>query len=266
MSSWIIIALILGLVEGITEFVPVSSTGHLILVGNLLGFTGERAATFEVFIQLGAILAVVVAYRDRFLGLLDFKNRAGGFRGFQGIQMLFLTTLPAVILGLIAHKAIKSYLFYPFNVAVGLAVGGLWILLMERFRAPPTRRGLDAICWKDALAIGCFQCMALWPGMSRSSSTILGGMITGLDRKTATEYSFIAAVPLMFAACFYDLYKSASQLNVSDIPLFALGFIVAFISAFFAVRLLIRFLAHHTLVPFGWYRIALAALVFWIIH
>lgn len=260
MDGLILTALVLGLVEGLTEFLPVSSTGHLILAGELLSFSGAKAATFEIFIQLGAILAVVVLYRRRFVSLVCPRER-GGFAGGRGLLMLAVATLPGLVAGFLLHGVIKEHLFSPRTVAVGLAVGGLWILLAERFRSPPSIEGLDRLDWRRALAIGCFQCLALWPGMSRSSSTILGGMIAGLDRKTAAEFSFLAAVPLMAAATIYDMVRSFSCLTASDIPLFALGFAVAFVSALAAVKLFVRFVGHHTLAPFGWYRIAVALAV-----
>ena len=257
---WIVTAVVLGLVQGLTEFIPISSTAHLILVGDLMNFSGERAATFEVFIQLGSVMAVVAVYRGRFIELLDFRRRTG-FAGPRGLGFLLLTTLPALVFGAVFHGAIKAYLFNPFNVAIGMAVGGAWILLAERFFTGAAKNNLDGLTWKDALWIGCFQCMALWPGMSRSASTILGGMITGLERKTATEYSFFAAVPVMFAATLFDLWKSLPCLGRADIPLFLVGFLVSFASAWVAIRFLIRFLSRHTLMPFGWYRLAVAGIV-----
>jgi undecaprenyl-diphosphatase len=252
--------LVLGLVEGLTEFIPVSSTGHLILAGHLLGFEGEKASTFEIFIQLGAILAVFFLYKERFLGL--FPSGAGnGFRGGQGLTLLFLTTLPSLVLGVLAHDFIKQYLFNSKTVAVGLGIGGVAILLIERFLPKVKIRGIDALRWSEALSIGLFQCLALWPGVSRSGATILGGMAVGVERKTAAEYSFIAAVPVMFAAVSYDLYKGLSFLSASDLPLFAVGFAVSFVSAWVTVKTFIRLLGRYTLEPFGWYRIAAALAV-----
>ena len=258
----LVVAALLGIVEGLTEFIPVSSTGHLILAADLLGFAGlvgdERAKTFEIFIQLGAILAVVTVYPRRFSGLLRLQDNSG-FSGCRGLALLLVTSLPAGLLGLLARGAIKSALFQPLTVAAGLAAGAVWILAVER-RAPRTRRsGLDALRWQDALAVGCFQCLALWPGMSRSSSTILGGMMVGIDRKTAAEYSFFAAVPLLTAAALYELYKSRSLLSLADAPWFAVGFVVSYLFAWLSVRFFIRFLSQHTLTGFGWYRLAVAA-------
>ena len=259
-----IIAIVLGVVEGLTEFIPVSSTGHLILAGHLMGFKDGMAATFEVFIQLGAILAVVVIYHAKFAELLSFR-KGKGFAGWRGLCFLLVTTIPALIVGRLAHALIKTHLFNPFTVAIGLGVGAIWLLFTERFLSRGIRRGLEAMTWRDALGVGLFQCLALWPGMSRSASTILGGMTIGLDRKTATEYSFFAAVPLMIAACLYDLSINAVSLDRSQMLFFALGFVVSFLSALLAIRFFIRFLSRHTLVPFGWYRLILAGLVFWVL-
>jgi undecaprenyl-diphosphatase len=275
-----LVTIIMGLIEGITEFIPISSTGHLILAGNWLGFDElvggkDIADTFEIVIQLGAILAVVVAYPKRFAGLFKFgENR--GFSGLRGLALLFITSVPAGLLGLAARKAIKAHLFNNVTVALGLAVGALWILAVEwylRRRAAadqsgsPSRRkpieSVDSLTWRQSLGIGCFQCFALWPGMSRSSSTILGGMMVGVDRRAATEYSFFAAVPIMIAATFWEMYKSAGRLESQHLPVFAVGFVVAFISAWVAVKVFIHFLSRHTLVSFGWYRLAVAGLVLW---
>lgn len=257
----VIHGILLGLVEGLTEFLPVSSTGHLILAGHLLGFDGDRAKTFDVFIQLGAILAVVVYYRTRFLGLL--KPATGpGFSGGRGLVFLGLTTLPAVLFGLLAHDLIKAHLFQPSTVAIGLALGAAWILWAEHAYKQTNPSDLAAMSWRLALGIGLFQCIAMWPGMSRSASTILGGMILGLNRKSATEYSFFAAVPVMVAACGYDLLKNLNILSAADIPLFAVGFIVSFASAWYAIRFLIRFVSRHSLGVFAWYRLGVAGLVF----
>ncbi len=261
MDSLLWIAAILGLVEGLTEFLPVSSTGHLILAGHLLGFTGERAETFEIFIQLGAILAVVLFFLRRFLGLLRPPAGAPGFAGWRGLGLLIVTTLPAVGAGLLLHKTIKAHLFTPLAVAAGLAVGALWILAAERWPRRCAPVGLEQLTWGRALAIGVFQCLALWPGMSRSSSTILGAMLLGLDRRAATEYSFFAAVPVITLAGGYDLLKSLPALSGNDLPLFAVGFVVAFVSAWAAIQFLIRFVATHTLKLFGWYRLAVALIV-----
>lgn len=271
------LAILVAIVEGLTEFIPVSSTGHMILVGHAVGFTGPRADTYEVFIQLGAIMAVVGLYRERFLGLIPFgPGRAaardpgslGGaavlrFEGWRGLGLLALTTFPALVAGKLAHSHIKEHLFSPITVAAGLAIGGVALILAEWTMRKPRYSGLDSVGPRQALLIGLFQCLALWPGVSRAGSTIVGGMLTGLDRKTTAEYSFLAAVPIMLAAVSYDLWKSRSFLSLSDAPLFALGFVVAFASAWLAIRFFISFLANHTLQGFGWYRILVAGVAYW---
>jgi undecaprenyl-diphosphatase len=255
-------AIVLGIVEGLTEFIPVSSTGHLIVVGHLMGFTGPKAATFEVFIQLGAMLAVVVLYRVRFRRLCTFRLSTG-FSGARGLIMLGLTTLPALLFGALTHGVIKEYLFTPTTVAIGLGLGGVGILLIERFLPRVTKVGLDTLTYRDAVAVGCCQCLALWPGMSRSACTIAGGMVLGIERETAAQYSFLIAVPVIFAATVLDLYKSLPILQRSDALMFAVGFIVSFLTAWWAIKFFLRFLASHTLNPFGWYRILVACTLVW---
>jgi undecaprenyl-diphosphatase len=258
-------SIILGVVEGLTEFIPVSSTGHLILAGHLLGFEGEKAGTFEVFIQLGAILAVVLLYKERFYGLIPGEEKEG-LAGMNGLKLLFLTTLPALVIGAATHGFIKSHLFNPTTVAIGLGVGGMAILLIERYLPKVKKRGVDSLGWQDALAIGFFQCLALWPGVSRSGATILGGMMIGVERKTAAEYSFLAAVPVMFAATAYDLYKSLAYLQASDMATFGIGFIVSFVTAWLSVKWFIGLLGRYTLKGFGWYRIVVAILILWLLR
>jgi undecaprenyl-diphosphatase len=253
-------AIILGLVEGITEFIPVSSTGHLIVTGHLLGFEGAKASTFEIFIQLGAMLAVVFLYKERFFQLCTVR-RSVGFSGLRGWGLLGITSLPALILGALTHGIIKHHLFNPVTVAVGLGIGGIAILVIERFRPPVKRVGLDTLDWRDALAVGLFQCFALWPGVSRSASTILGAMTVGVERGTAAQYSFLAAVPIIAAAAGFDLYKSLPLLDGSDLSMFSLGFAVSFLAAWLAIKSFIRFLGTNTLAPFGWYRIAVAPII-----
>jgi undecaprenyl-diphosphatase len=259
-----LLAAVMGLVEGLTEFLPVSSTGHLILAGRWLGFEQalgrEVAATFEIFIQLGAILAVVVAYPGRFAGLLDVRRREG-FAGWRGIGLLACTSAPAFLIGALAHDWIKEHLFAPWSVAVGLAVGALWILATEWRRPAVRTQGLDVIQWPQALSVGLFQCLALWPGLSRSAATILGAMLLGIDRKTATEYSFFAAVPVLCAAAIADLVKSIDQLSSAHLQLLGIGLVVSFVSALAAVKWLLHYVAGHSLSVFAWYRLVLAAVV-----
>ena len=246
-------AVMLGIVEGLTEFIPVSSTGHLIVAGYLLGFEGPKAATFEIFIQLGAILAVVFLYKDHFRRMCTLRP----LRGFAGRR--------ALVLGAGAHRFIKAYLFTPASVAVGLGLGGIGILLMEQFLPRVKKSGLDVLSHGDAVVVGFFQCLALWPGMSRSACTIVGGMAIGIERQTAAQYSFLAAVPIIFAATVFDLYKTLPILQGSDVPVFGSGFVVSFMAAWSAIKFFLRFLGSHTLKPFGWYRIILALGILWLL-
>jgi undecaprenyl-diphosphatase len=260
-----LLAVLMGVVEGLTEFLPISSTGHLILVGHYSGFEQmvgkDVAGAFEIIIQLGAILAIVAAFPGRFAGLLRLRDNRG-FSGLRGISLLLITTIPAALLAALTHHLIKEKLFHPLTVAAALAAGALWILLTEYFHPRPKVEDLDSLTWREALSIGLFQCLSLWPGMSRAASTILGGMISGVERKTATEYSFFAAVPIMIAATVFELRKEYHHLS-GHFEMLAIGFVVSFIVAWLAVKGFIWFLSRHTLVPFAWYRLALAAVVFW---
>ena len=259
-----VIAAILGVVEGLTEFLPVSSTGHLILVGHLLGFDSAEAKVFEVFIQLGAILAVVVAYFRTFAELFSAPSEKG-FSGYHGILLLGLTSLPALIAGKLGHGYIKEHLFSPDTVAAALAAGAVWILAADRVLRGRVGAELDGLTWRMALGIGFFQCMALWPGMSRSTCTIVGGMMLGLSLPAATRYSFFAAVPIMCLAVAYDLLHNAALLTADTIPWFLTGFVVAFLSALAAIKFFIHFVSRHGLAPFAWYRLAVAGLVWWLL-
>ena len=255
----------LGFVEGLTEFLPISSSGHLVIASSLLGFEGPRAATFGVVIQVGAILAVLTLYWRRFYGLLR-PQEGSSFSGLRGILLLILTTLPGASLGLALHSFIKT-LFTPISVAAALVVGGVLMLVIEKVMSDcqndmPTA-SLDQLTVKQALGIGCFQCLALWPGFSRSASTIMGGMILGVRRETAAEYSFVAAVPIITGAAGYDLIKSLSLFSTTDIPFFLVGSAVAFVSAIAAMRSFIAILKHNTLRPFAFYRFLLAVPVYW---
>lgn len=258
-------ALIMGVVEGLTEFLPVSSTGHLILAGHWLGFDqslgSEVAGTFAIVIQLGAILAIVAAFPERFRALLSGDRSTGGFAGWRGLALLGLTTLPALAVGGLLHGTIKRHLFQPHWVAVGLAVGAVWILIVEWRRLKSRTEGLDALGWREALGVGLFQCLAMWPGMSRSGASIMGGMMLGIDRRTATEYSFFAAVPVLCAAALADLAQNFSLLDASHVRLLAIGLLVSFAAALLAVKCLLRYVGSHSLSVFAWYRLALAALV-----
>lgn len=264
----LLVAIILGIVQGLTEFLPVSSSGHLIITNALIGEDSLRMATFEVVIQLGSILAVVLLYWKRFYGLLrpGTVTTAGGgpaaFSGVRGLYLLFLTCLPASILGLLAHDTIKKDLFNPYSVALALVAGAIAMLLVERRRHVPTATSIDMVTPRMALGIGLCQCFALWPGFSRSASTIMGGMLLGARRDVAAEYSFIAAVPIMFAATSYDLYRSLTFLKPGDIPFFLLGMAVSLVVALFAIKIFVGLVGRISLRPFAWYRLAIAPLVF----
>ncbi len=256
-------AAVLGVVEGLTEFLPVSSTGHLIVAGSLLGYMGDKAKLFEIVIQAGAILAVCWEYRAKLLAV------AGGIFSDRSAQRfvlnLFVAFLPAAILGLAFSKAIKANLFAPVPVATAFIVGAFVILWAERRqrRNPSTIRidSVDAVRWTDALKIGCAQAFALIPGTSRSGATIIGGMLFGLSRTAATEFSFFLAIPTLLAATVYEFVKNRDLLAGGDLSMIAVGFVVAFVSAFFVVRWLLRYVAHHDFVPFAWYRIAFGVVI-----
>jgi undecaprenyl-diphosphatase len=259
----LITAAILGIVEGLTEFLPVSSTGHLIVAGSLLGYTGERAKLFEIVIQAGAILAVCWEYRAKLIAVL-----AGAFsdRGAQRfIVNLFLAFLPAAVIGLALGSAIKARLFAPVPVAAAFVVGAFIILWVERWqRANPRAARIDSvddIRWRDALKIGLAQALALIPGTSRAGATIIGAMVFGLSRRAATEFSFYLAIPTLFAATGYEFVKERHLLAGGDLSMVAVGFVTAFASAFLVVRGLLRYVAHHDFVPFAWYRIAFGVVI-----
>ena len=261
MSEYLV-AVILGIVQGLTEFLPVSSTGHLIITSSLLGVGGQRIDTFEVVIQFGSILAVVFLYWPRFWGLLLPKPGVR-FAGIRGLYLLFLTCLPASLLGLFARDIIKGYLFNPSCVAAAWVVGACLMLLVEAKKGRIRCTTLDEITPKMALGIGCCQCFALWPGFSRSASTIMGGMLLGANRSLAVEYSFIAAVPIMVAATGFDLFKSAAFLTSADLPFFLVGSLVSFLAALIAVKAFTGLVTRISLRPFAAYRLALAPLVYW---
>jgi undecaprenyl-diphosphatase len=251
-------AAILGVVEGATEFIPVSSTGHLIMVGDWLGFTGEDAKAFEIFIQLGAILAIVWLYRARLGRVLRSATRDPVSQRL--LLNLFIAFLPAAIVGLLTHRLIKQYLFSPEIVAASMLVGGLVILLIEWWGPKPRVPTVDDISPGGALGIGIAQVLSLVPGTSRSGATIMGGYCLGLTRQAATEFSFFLAVPVMIAATGFDLAQSAGSLSAADVPIFALGFGVAFLSALVVVRAFVHYVARSSFVAFAWYRIAFGLL------
>jgi len=251
-------AFILGIVEGATEFLPVSSTGHLIITGDLLNFNDARGKVFEIVIQLGAILAVCWEYRVKIAHTLgDLADPASR----RLVANLALAFLPAALLGLAFHDAIKQYLFSPVSVAWALIVGGFAILVIERCAPEPDTHSVDEMDWKHALKVGCAQAVSLIPGVSRAGATILGGVVFRLSRKTATEFSFFLAIPIMFAATTLDVYKSYGDLHAADLPVFAVGFVTAFVSALLVVRGLLRYVAHHDFRAFAWYRIIFGVIV-----
>ncbi len=273
-------AIILGVVEGVTEFLPISSTGHLIVAGDLLRFNGPAAQTFEIFIQLGAILSVVWLYKKKIFPPRDKLPRSvpagtsaepdfsAGWVQFW--MKVFVSFLPAAVVGLAAHTYIKAHLFTPSIVALSLIGGGIVILGVEAFlrrkaTSTPAENAVQRVTYPQAMWIGVAQVLALIPGVSRSGSTIIGGMLTKLDRKTATEYSFFLAIPTMLAATGYDLLKSAGSISSSDVPVFAVGFIVAFFSALVAVKTFIRFIGTHSFRGFAWYRIAFGVLILFLV-
>jgi len=251
MDTSLLYALILGVVEGVTEFLPISSTGHLILVGDLLGANDERWNVFNIVIQTGAMLAIVWEYRKRF-----FRIDIALYRN------LVVAFIPAAVFGLLFSKIIKGYLFHAVPVALAFIVGGIIILLVERKpRAHSRVETVSEMSWRDALKVGFAQCFALIPGTSRSGATIIGGMLFGLSRKAATEFSFFLAVPTLMAAGAYDLLKHRALFSTADLPMFGVGSVTAFVSAFVVVRWLIRYVATHDFKPFAWYRIAFGLVV-----
>ena len=263
LDAQLVIAAILGVVEGLTEFLPVSSTGHLIVAGSLLGYTGDKAKLFEIVIQAGAILAVCWEYRVKLIAVAAglFTDRAAQ----RFVLNLFVAFLPAAILGLAFANAIKARLFAPVPVATAFIVGAFVILWVEHWqKGKPNAVRIDSVDdmrWPDALKVGFAQAFALIPGTSRSGATIIGGMIFGLSRKAATEFSFFLAIPTLFAATGYEFVRNRDLLAGGDLSMVAVGFVTAFVSAFFVVRALLRYVAHHDFVPFAWYRIAFGLVI-----
>lgn len=253
-------ALILGLVEGLTEFLPVSSTGHLILVGDLLDFNDEKGKMFEVVIQFGAILAVCWEYRAR-LGAVAAGLQAGKEDARRFVLNLLIAFMPAAVLGLLFATKIKFYLFKPVPVALAFIVGGLLILWAERRKHVIRIQEVDEMTWRDALKIGLAQSLALIPGTSRSGATIIGGLFFGLSRKASTEFSFFLAIPTLFAASAYELVKYRHLLSADDLGMFAVGGVASFVSAFIAVRGLLRYISRHDFSAFAWYRIGFGIIV-----
>ena len=262
-SALLIKAAIMGIVEGLTEFLPISSTGHLILAGALLGFDDDKAKVFDIAIQTGAIFAVILVYWQKIkdtLVALPTEKQAQRFA-----LNVFIAFVPAVVLGLLFGKAIKANLFTPVVVASTFIIGGFIILWAEKRQArnPATARvhSVDAMTPLDALKVGLVQCLAMIPGTSRSGATIIGGMLMGLSRQVATEFSFFLAIPTLIGAGVYSLYKERALLSAADIPLFAVGLVFSFISAWLCICWLLRYIASHSFVPFAWYRIAFGVVV-----
>ena len=256
-------AIIMGLVEGFTEFLPISSTGHLIVAGSLLNFTGEKVKVFEIAIQAGAILAVMWEYRARIAAVLAGLGKDPKANKFT--LNLIVAFMPAAVLGLLFNSMIKAKLFAPVPVALAFIIGALVILWVERTtkaRTVPARvESVDDMSIVDAFKIGCAQAFALIPGTSRSGATIIGGMLFGLSRKAATEFSFFLAIPTLLAATVYSVYKERALLSAADLPLFGIGGVAAFVSAFLCVRWLLRYISSHDFTFFAWYRIAFGILI-----
>ena len=255
--------IIMGVVEGLTEFLPISSTGHLILAGSLLNFTGEKVKVFEIVIQAGAMLAVCWEYLERIAHVARNFYRDNVARRF--VINLIVAFLPAVVLGLLFGKIIKAHLFKPVPVALAFIVGAIVILIVERRQRlqpeGPRVDTVDDMTVLDAFKVGCAQCFALIPGTSRSGASIIGAMIFGLSRKAATEFSFFLAIPTLFGATIYSLYKERDLLSLADLPMFGLGALSAFISAFLCVRWLLRYISTHDFTIFAWYRIVFGFVV-----
>jgi undecaprenyl-diphosphatase len=256
------IALIIGIVEGLTEFLPVSSTGHMILVGHMIGFTGEKADTFEIVIQLGAILSVVVLYWKRVWRLFGIEDKSAKLMPGPKLNLvhILIGIMPALILGFVLHKYIKM-LFMPETVLVGLIIGGIFMIIGEKQHPPVKAETMEQITYRQSLFIGIAQCLSLWPGFSRSGATIAGGMLAGTSRAAAADYTFLMAIPIMSAATGYDLLKSYKSFTSDDILFFLVGFIVSFIVALLAVASFIKLVQRLKLTYFSYYRFILAAFV-----
>ncbi|MFO1267575.1 MAG: undecaprenyl-diphosphate phosphatase [Rubrivivax sp.] len=264
-------AALMGVVEGLTEFLPISSTGHLILAGSLLDFTGEAAKVFDIAIQTGAILAVVWEYRAKLWSTVAGLGSEPVAQRFA--LNLFVAFLPAAVFGLLLGKTVKAHLFHPVPVAMAFVIGGLVILWVERRHhrrygerdlegARHARvETVDDMSWLDALKVGLVQCLALVPGTSRSGATIIGAMLFGLSRRAATEFSFFLGIPTLIAAGAYSVWKERAALHWHDAPTFAVGFVVSFFAAWLCIRWLIRYVATHDFTPFAWYRIVFGGVV-----
>ncbi|MDM7950303.1 undecaprenyl-diphosphate phosphatase [Hydrogenophaga sp.] len=255
-------AAVMGVVEGLTEFLPISSTGHLILTAALLDMPGEKIKLFEVVIQTGAIMAIVSLYAAKlWQTLVSLPTERQAQRFTLNVLVGFF---PAALAGVLFIDFIKGVLFSPLVVALGFIVGGVVILWAEHLQArgvPARVDDVDSVRWQDALKVGLIQCTALVPGVSRSGATIIGAMLLGFNRKAATEFSFFLAIPMLFGAATYDIYKNRDLLSAADIPFFAVGLVMSYLSAWVCVKWLLRFVGNHTFVPFAWYRIAFGGLI-----
>lgn len=262
-----LIAVIVGIVEGLTEFLPVSSTGHMIIVGHLLGFDERVADVFDVFVQLGAILSVIFIYKERFYRFFTKE----GWQADKGLSVWHVAagTVPVMAVAYFLYSYIKEYLFSPFTVAIGLVLGGL-LLIYAEYRTKDKQAELvqdvDKITLRQAMWVGIYQFLSLWPGFSRSGSTIAGGLLIGLSREAAANFTFIIAVPLMFVACIYDLLKNIHALTMDELQILAIGFVVAFVVAYWSVLWFLKFLHKYSLTSFAYYRIALAAFTYWFFY
>lgn len=259
----LLLALLLGIVEGLTEFIPVSSTGHLILTSHAAGFHGHRAEVFEIFIQLGAVLAVVLEYRRKLFSFAATLGRRAESRSF--VVAVGVAFVPSAAAGLLLHDWISETLFSARMVAVGLVAGAVLILAVEALPLRPRVEAAESTTWAQALGIGFAQCLSLWPGFSRSAATILGGLVAGLRRPASTEFSFFLAIPTLGAATVYSLVKRFDALEAGDLFYLAVAFAVSFVVAWWSIRWLLRFVSTHTLRPFAWYRLVVgAAILYWL--
>jgi undecaprenyl-diphosphatase len=260
-AAWVELAkaAVMGVVEGLTEFLPISSTGHLILAGSLLGFTDDKSKVFDIAIQTGAILAVIIVYWSKLWATATSLGSSAASRRF--VLNVLIGFAPAVVLGLLFGKAIKAHLFTPVVVATAFILGAFVILWAERRTAQARIDSVDDMTPWDALKVGLVQCVAMIPGTSRSGATIIGGMLLGLSRRCATDFSFYLAIPTLIGAGAYSLYKERALLSWADLPLFGTGLFFSFVSAWICVRWLLRYISSHTFVPFAWYRIAFGVIV-----
>lgn len=263
--SHLLIVILLGIVEGVTEFLPVSSTGHLILAGAILGFHGQSAGTFDIVIQLGAILAVLVLYWRRFWDVATglFGMQAGALAFTRNLALAFL---PSAVIGILVYKSIKALLESPTVVAVALIVGGVAILIIERLVKEPRVRSVETMPWTTAFGIGIAQCLSMIPGVSRSGATIMGALGMGVERKTAAEFSFFLAVPTMLAASGYDLYKNGAALGQGEWTSIAIGFVVSFVVALVVIRWFVGIVGRYGFAPFAWYRIVAGTVALIALH